>query len=142
MVPLSAGALLKTCRLAEWNDITGLGAGCSGCYLAEVSTAAEAVERIRAFRAAGLKIQILGAAMNFVGTDELLQDTVFIKLARGGDFSNLQQSGTLILAGSGQMAPEEMMRILEARDRSAAGDTAPPKGLTLEKIEIPEIGIF
>ncbi len=51
-------------------------------------------------------------------------------------------TGTLILAGSGQMAPEEMMRILEARDRSAAGDTAPPKGLTLEKIEIPELGIF
>jgi len=100
MVPPSAGALLNTCRLAEWNDITGLGAGCSGCYLAEVSTPAEAIDRIRAIRSAGLKIQILGAGMNFVGTDELLQDTVFIKLARGAEFSSLQQSGDLILAGA------------------------------------------
>ena len=100
MVPLSAGALLKSCQVAEWNDITGLGAGRSGCYLAEVSTLTEAVERIRAFRAAGLKIQVIGAGMNLVGTDELLQDTVFIKLARGADFSILKQSGDSILAGA------------------------------------------
>jgi tRNA pseudouridine38-40 synthase len=47
-------------------------------------------------------------------------------------------SGTLIQVGSGEIQPGEMKQILEARDRSAAGPTAIPKGLVLKKIEYPE----
>jgi tRNA pseudouridine38-40 synthase len=43
--------------------------------------------------------------------------------------------GTLLRVGGGQMEPEEMKTVLEARDRSLAGDTARPEGLTLVSIE-------
>lgn len=43
--------------------------------------------------------------------------------------------GTLIDAGRGQIAPEDIGRILEARSRSAAGATAPARGLFLDRVE-------
>ena len=46
--------------------------------------------------------------------------------------------GTLIEVGRGKRAPEEMLSILEARDRSAAGPTAPAHGLMLMKYEFTE----
>ena len=41
-------------------------------------------------------------------------------------------SGTLIEIGNGQYPPERMQKILDAKDRSAAGPTAPAQGLTLD----------
>lgn len=43
--------------------------------------------------------------------------------------------GTLLEVGQGKRAPESMAEILAARDRSAAGPTAPACGLTLIKYE-------
>jgi tRNA pseudouridine38-40 synthase len=43
--------------------------------------------------------------------------------------------GTFIDAGRGQIAPEDVRRILEARSRSEAGATAPARGLFLESVE-------
>lgn len=40
-------------------------------------------------------------------------------------------AGTLMAAGSGKIAPEQVKDILAACDRSAAGPTAPARGLTL-----------
>ena len=42
--------------------------------------------------------------------------------------------------GRGHIAPQDVQRILEARDRQAAGPTAPACGLTLIGIEYPELG--
>lgn len=42
--------------------------------------------------------------------------------------------GTLLRVGSKMMEPEEIPEILAARDRSRAGDTARPQGLTLVQI--------
>jgi tRNA pseudouridine38-40 synthase len=42
--------------------------------------------------------------------------------------------GALIEVGQGKRHPEDLIRILEARDRAAAGPTAPSCGLFLEKI--------
>lgn len=47
-------------------------------------------------------------------------------------------AGTLIEIGAGKYPPEEMKRILEARDRSKAGPTAVPKGLVLMEIRYPD----
>ena len=47
-------------------------------------------------------------------------------------------AGTLLEVGRGKIAPEEISRILEARDRSAAGPTLPPNGLCLMWIKYPE----
>jgi tRNA pseudouridine38-40 synthase len=46
--------------------------------------------------------------------------------------------GTLVQAGFGRMRPGAMAGILAARDRSAAGETAPAHGLYLVKVEYPE----
>lgn len=43
--------------------------------------------------------------------------------------------GTLILVGKGTLRAEDITRILEARDRSAAGATAPASGLYLVNVE-------
>jgi tRNA pseudouridine38-40 synthase len=43
--------------------------------------------------------------------------------------------GTFIDAGRGQIAPDEIAAILEARSRSAAGATAPARGLFLDRVE-------
>jgi tRNA pseudouridine38-40 synthase len=43
--------------------------------------------------------------------------------------------GTLIEVGRGNLAPDDIDRILEARDRSAAGATAPARGLFLMEVE-------
>ena len=43
-------------------------------------------------------------------------------------------TGTLIEVGSGRRDPESMKDILAAKDREAAGYTAPPQGLRLEKV--------
>ncbi len=44
-------------------------------------------------------------------------------------------AGTLMEVGRDRMQPEDMESILEARDRAAAGPTAPAYGLTLVKYE-------
>jgi len=46
--------------------------------------------------------------------------------------------GTLVEIGSGKIRPKDMKAILEFRDRSTAGKTAPPHGLYLEKVSYPK----
>jgi tRNA pseudouridine38-40 synthase len=43
--------------------------------------------------------------------------------------------GTFLLAGKGSIAPPEILAILQARDRRAAGPTAPAEGLYLVEVE-------
>lgn len=43
--------------------------------------------------------------------------------------------GTLLEVGSGRRSPEDLPRVLAARQRSAAGPTAPPQGLTLVRVD-------
>jgi tRNA pseudouridine38-40 synthase len=43
--------------------------------------------------------------------------------------------GTFLMAGKGSLAPADITRILEARNRSAAGHTAPASGLFLVSVE-------
>lgn len=46
--------------------------------------------------------------------------------------------GTFLDAGRGHITPEEIPAILEKRSRSAAGPTAPARGLFLHSVEYPE----
>jgi tRNA pseudouridine38-40 synthase len=43
--------------------------------------------------------------------------------------------GTFILVGKGTLQPQDMASILAARNRSAAGATAPASGLFLVSVE-------
>lgn len=62
---------------------------------------------------------------------------ITIRVAGRGFLYNMVRimAGTLMEVGRGQMEPQDMVRILEAKDRSAAGPTAPACGLTLMKYE-------
>lgn len=44
-------------------------------------------------------------------------------------------AGTLVDVGLGKISPDEVKKILDAKDRCAAGRTAPPQGLSLVRIE-------
>jgi tRNA pseudouridine38-40 synthase len=46
--------------------------------------------------------------------------------------------GTLVQVGAGKRGPGEMVEVLEARDRGAAGPVAPPHGLCLVSVEYDE----
>lgn len=65
------------------------------------------------------------------------EELVRIRVTGSGFLYNMIRiiAGTLILAGTGQIQPEDMERILEARDRRASGPTAPAKGLTLVELK-------
>lgn len=65
---------------------------------------------------------------------------IIIRVCGNGFLYNMVRiiAGTLMEIGEGKRKPEEIPQILTARNRSAAGPTAPPQGLTLVKYEYPE----
>jgi tRNA pseudouridine38-40 synthase len=46
--------------------------------------------------------------------------------------------GTLLQVGRGRRPPSEIPNLLEKRDRSCSGPTAPPHGLCLQSVEYPD----
>ena len=62
---------------------------------------------------------------------------ITIRVAGRGFLYNMVRimAGTLMEAGRGRLEPEDIVRILEAKDRAAAGPTAPACGLTLVQYE-------
>lgn len=64
-------------------------------------------------------------------------DIITIRVQGSGFLYNMVRilAGTLIQVGIGAMEPEQMTEILEAKDRSASGPTAPALGLTMMGIE-------
>ncbi len=67
-------------------------------------------------------------------------DEITIRITGNGFLYNMVRIivGTLIRVGRGFYSPEKVKEILEARDRKAAGVTAPPHGLTLVEISYNE----
>lgn len=47
-------------------------------------------------------------------------------------------AGTLVDVGRGRFHPDDIPRLLDARQRALAGVTAPPEGLTLEEVYYPD----
>lgn len=68
------------------------------------------------------------------------EDMIFFRITGNGFLYNMVRIivGTLMEIGKGTWPAEYMEALLEARDRSKAGPTARPEGLTLVKIEYPE----
>lgn len=70
------------------------------------------------------------------GVDQVGKEIVIRVTGRGFLYNMVRIiAGTLMEVGRGHIAPQEMERIIAARDRQAAGPTAPACGLTLVKIE-------
>lgn len=67
-----------------------------------------------------------------------LENNEFIYEIRGSGFLHHMVRnlvGTFLLVGKGTLKPADVTEILEARNRSAAGATAPPQGLYLVSVE-------
>ena len=64
---------------------------------------------------------------------ERLNTMISIKVTGNGFLYNMVRiiAGTLIEVGKGRFTPEDVKEILEAKDRTKAGPTAPAKGLLL-----------
>ena len=67
-------------------------------------------------------------------------DLITIRITGNGFLYNMVRiiAGTLIRIGGGEWEPECIPRILEEKNRAAAGPTAPAKGLTLMEIRYPQ----
>lgn len=65
------------------------------------------------------------------------EDVITIRVTGSGFLYNMVRiiAGTLIQVGGGETVPEQIPGILAARNRSAAGPTAPAHGLTMIGIE-------
>ncbi|MBS6395862.1 MAG: tRNA pseudouridine(38-40) synthase TruA [Clostridiales bacterium] len=78
-------------------------------------------------------------ALEVIREGELLT----IRITGNGFLYNMVRiiAGTLMKVGSGEWEPSRLREILDARDRSAAGPTAPAKGLTLMEILYPSAAL-
>jgi len=80
-----------------------------------------------------------GSRVRTVYSSELVdQEQELVYTVRGSGFLHHMVRnivGTLLEVGKGNLTPEDIRRILEARDRTAAGPTAPAKGLWLVNVE-------
>jgi tRNA pseudouridine38-40 synthase len=63
-------------------------------------------------------------------------DEILFTVRAGGFLRHMVRTivGTLLAVGKGDLSPEDIGAILEARDRRAAGPCAPARGLTLVKV--------
>lgn len=70
---------------------------------------------------------------------EILQEgsQIVVRITGNGFLYNMVRimTGTLVQVGRGQLEPSDIAKMLAAKDRTAAGQTAPPQGLTLMRID-------
>ena len=64
------------------------------------------------------------------------EDLLVFRIAGNGFLHHMVRNivGTLVEIGRGSLAPEDLTRILDARDRTSAGPTAPARGLYLVEV--------
>ena len=93
----------------------------------------------KSFCQVGAQVESTVRTLYSVDVEEQGSDLV-IRVCGNGFLYNMVRiiAGTLMDVGQGKKAPEEMQDILEAKNRSAAGPTAPAHGLMLMKYEFPE----
>ncbi len=93
----------------------------------------------KSFCQTGAQVESTVRTLYAVEVEEQEADLV-LRVCGNGFLYNMVRiiAGTLLEVGNGKRRPEEIEDILRACDRSAAGPTAPPQGLTLMKYEFAE----
>jgi len=76
-------------------------------------------------------------------TVERMGGDITIRITGNGFLYNMVRiiAGTLIRVGRGFYTPEKVKEILEARERTEAGVTAPPEGLVLVRIDYEDVDL-
>ena len=74
-----------------------------------------------------------------VGIDPADKNVIVFRVGADGFLYNMVRimAGTLISVAKGKTDPEDIGKIIEARDRSLAGETAPAEGLYLARVVYP-----
>ncbi len=90
----------------------------------------------KSFCQSGAQVESTVRTIHSVEVEEQGNDLV-IRICGNGFLYNMVRiiAGTLLEIGQGKKEPMDIINILEARDRSAAGPTAPAHGLMLMKYE-------
>lgn len=87
------------------------------------------------FRGAGCQALSPVKTLDKLDIDEVGDEIVFTVEARSFIYHQVRNMvGTLSQVGSGKLQPEDVKRILEAKDRTKAGISAPACGLYLNKV--------
>lgn len=83
--------------------------------------------------------QMKKSTVRIVDSIEIVQkrDYLYFNFHGTGFLQNMVRIlvGTLLEVGAGRMTPERVREILNARDRTLAGPTAPPQGLCLRRVD-------
>jgi len=91
----------------------------------------------KAFKASGTSSK---SSIRIIYCAQIIQkenNRIWIELTGNGFLYNMVRIivGTLVKVGQGEIEPEEIPKIIKARDRKNAGKTLPPQGLYLVKVE-------
>lgn len=102
----------------------------------EAAVYLEGEHDFRSFCQVGSQAESTVRTIYFLQMEEQGPELV-IRVCGNGFLYNMVRiiAGTLMEVGQGKLRPEDMEKILQAADRSAAGPTAPACGLTLVKYE-------
>ena len=67
-------------------------------------------------------------------------NNIILELTGNGFLYNMVRiiAGTVVEVGLGKIKPEEILPIIESKDRQKAGKTLPPQGLYLVEVEYEE----
>lgn len=89
-----------------------------------------------AFRAAGCTARTATRRVDAVEVSEPEAHRIDIVVRGNAFLRNMVRilAGTLVEVGLGRLAPRQVAEIVESRDRTRAGPTAPPHGLCLEEV--------
>ena len=103
----------------------------------EAAAYLEGEHDFKSFCQTGAQVESTVRTIYSVEVEEQGENDLVIRVCGNGFLYNMVRiiAGTLLDIGQGRRDPMDIFTILEAKDRSAAGPTAPAHGLTLMKYE-------
>lgn len=103
----------------------------------EAAAYLEGEHDFKSFCQTGAQVETTVRTLYSVEVEEQGENDLVIRVCGNGFLYNMVRiiAGTLLEIGQGKKDPMDIFAILEAKDRSAAGPTAPAHGLTLMKYE-------
>lgn len=103
----------------------------------EAAAYLEGEHDFKSFCQTGAQVESSVRTIYSVEVEEQGENDLVIRVCGNGFLYNMVRiiAGTLLDIGQGRRDPMDIFTILEAKDRSAAGPTAPAHGLTLMKYE-------